>query len=288
MDSLDLGYDAARAIQPEVIYCSITPFGLTGPWRDFQASDLVHQALGGSAYCIGYNPSAPGEWDTTPFMPQAWHTYGVVGQHAALAVAAALLYRQMSGRGQFIDVSIHDACAQNTEGTVPRYIYYKTNQERRLPGQVKCADGTYLNITMVRALVFPRLVELLAASGMSDDLADPKYADASYRSRSEVASHIGDLVRKWAGSKPAMEAFIGLQRCRVICAPVRPPEALTTDEHCIEREEFVEIEHPELGKRFVYPRGPRRQTETPWRWGPRAPLVGEHNQALLVHKDAEG
>ncbi len=56
MDGLGLGYDFAAKLNPDIIYCSITPFGLNGPWRDLKASDLVHSALGGMAYCCGYDP----------------------------------------------------------------------------------------------------------------------------------------------------------------------------------------------------------------------------------------
>ena len=282
MDELGLGYQHVRERNPDIVYCSITPFGLTGPWRDFKASDLIHLALGGSTYCCGYDPVVPGKWDTPPMTPQMWHAYCVGGEHSAIAIAATLLYRQVSGQGQFIDASIHDACAQCTEQTVSRYIYHGIDQSRRLPGQIKCADGLYLNGGgLNRPTNLARVVEVLAEAGMAEDLGDPQlYGDPSYIENREVISHISELVAQWAATKPVMEVFHALQSCRSTCAPVRPPEALIDDPQCIAREDFVEIEHPELGKKFIYPRHPRRQTETPWRWGPRAPLVGEHNDRV--------
>lgn len=277
MDGLGLGYDGVRQVNPDVLYCSITPFGLTGPWRDFKGSDLVHLALGGSTYCCGYDAVSPGKWDTAPMTPQAWHAYCVGGEHAAMAVAATLLYRQATGDGQLIDVSIHDACAQCTEGTVPRYIYNRTEQPRRSPNLVKCADGDYLNLMFLPPADVGKVASLLAQCDMAEDLADPKYRGTSFAARIQLMPRVTEVVGRWAATRPVMEVFQALQSCGVACAPVRPPEELISDPHCIERQDFVEVEHPELGKTFVYPRAPRHQTETPWRWGPRAPMVGEHN-----------
>lgn len=288
MDELALGYDRVREARPDVIYCSITPFGLTGPWRDFKATDLIHQALGGSSYCCGYNQVAPGIWDTPPMTPRAWHSFTGAGEQASLAIAAALFYRQASGEGQFIDVAIHDACAQSTEGTVPRYIYYQSNQVRRLPDQLECGDGLYLNFapSQLWTVNFPKLLAVLKEAGLADELDDPKYLDGDFRRAPAVANQIGRAIARWAATQPAVVAFQVLQDCRVMCGPMRPPEDLLTDPHCQARDNFVEVHHPELGETFSYPRQPRRQTETPWRWGRRAPLIGEHNRMVREELDA--
>ncbi len=67
--------------------------------------------------------------------------------------------------------------------------------------------------------------------------------------------------------------FGALQECGLAAGPVRNPEDLIEDPHCTARDNFVAIEHPELGRTFLYPRQPRQQETTPWRWGPRAPLL---------------
>ena len=274
MTRLSLGYEQVRAINPTIVYCAITPFGLTGPWRDFEGSDLVHMALGGSAHCIGYDPVEPAEgrgsdpiFDTPPFMPQTWHSYCVAGQHAAMAVAAALLYRQMTGEGQFIDVSVHDACAQSTEGTVPRYIYNGVNSPRRLPNMALCRDGTYVTFILVPPANLGLLAARLSADGFGAELGE--------------VDVLNDVVKRWASSRSSGEVFSALQACRAIAAPVYRPEDLVNDPQAIDREDFVEIQHPELGESFTYPRHPRRQQTTPYRWGPRAPLLGEHNDEIL-------
>ena len=279
MNASDLGYAALSKVNSNIVYCSITPFGLYGPWRDFKSSDLIHQALGGSAYCIGYGQEEAGKWDTPPFMAQSWHSYAIAAEHAPVAIAAAFYHRHTSGCGQFIDVAIHDACAQGTEGTVPRYIYTKRNQVRNLPQQIRCGVGRSiaLVITMLRVASLPKLRELLAPLGLADELEDPQFEDAAYIKSQEATHRIAATLGKWAATRSSEEAFHALQRCNVICAPNRPPEDLVNDAHCRERNNFVDIEHPELGKHVTYPRHPSLRSEAAWRWGPRAPLLGEHN-----------
>jgi crotonobetainyl-CoA:carnitine CoA-transferase CaiB-like acyl-CoA transferase len=282
MAGRDLGYDAVSAFNPAVVYCAITPFGPYGPWKDFRSSDLVHQALGGSAFCIGYTQREPGIWDTPPFMAQSWHSYAIAAEHAAVAIAAAFYHRHATGRGQFIDVAIHDACAQGTEGTVPRFIYTGRNQVRSSPQQLKCADGRFLAlvVTMLRIANLTRLRELLAPSGLAGDLGDPRFDDAAYVRTSEATQRIAAVLGRWAAGRSAEEAFHALQRCNVVCAPNRPPEDLVDDAQCRARGDFVEIAHPELGRSFTYPGHPSIRSEAQWRSGPRAPLLGEHNEAV--------
>ncbi len=290
MDGHGLGYQRVAEVKPDVVYCAITPFGQDGPWRDFKASDLVHLALGGGAYCIGYDPvnavegqrvtEAP-RWDTPPIMPQAWHAYCKAGEHASIGIAAAPLWRQATGQGQFIDVSIHDACAQSTEATVSRYIYYKMESPRRTPSQVKCSDGLYLNFMLGIPARVDLVVATLIKDGFGEGLGEPKDYSGPSPMPGRGSPAVTKAIRRWAAARPAVEAMRALQACRTIATPVYRPEDLPSDPQAIAREDFVEIEHPELGRSFLYPRHPRRQTVTPFRWGPRAPLVGEHNAEVL-------
>ncbi len=274
MDDLGLGYDFAAQINPDIIYCSITPFGLNGPWRDLKASDLIHSALGGMAYCCGYDPVEGNRWETPPFNPLGWQSWCKAGEHAAMAVMAALLCRQMGGPGQFIDAAIHDAVAHSTEGTVPRYIFNGVDQTRRLPMQVRCADGVYLNVLGLPPADFKKVAELVERDGLHEDAQALRTTDSSH------FQALPAMLERWAARRPAMEAFRELQGCGLAAGAVRYPEDMIGDPHCTARENFVAIEHPELGRSFLYPRQPRQQPITPWRWGPRAPLLGEHTEEV--------
>ena len=119
MASLGLGYEDLKELNPRIIVCSITPFGQTGPWRDFLSSDLLHLSVGGQMGSCGYDdvPDAP---PIAPGGGQAWH---MGGHYACMAITAALIHRGNTGAGQYIDLSIHESCALTTEGAMSSWIY---------------------------------------------------------------------------------------------------------------------------------------------------------------------
>jgi crotonobetainyl-CoA:carnitine CoA-transferase CaiB-like acyl-CoA transferase len=160
LTSLGLDYESLRKQNPGLIMCALTPFGRTGPWRDYASSDLLHMAAGGEMASSGYDegdvPNAP---PIAPGCGNAWH----IGCHFAyMAIMAALVHRTVAGRGQYIDASIHEACALTTEAAVPNYIYRREVLRRQtgrhhaaretLRTQFRAKDGRY-----VCALVAGRL-----------------------------------------------------------------------------------------------------------------------------------
>jgi crotonobetainyl-CoA:carnitine CoA-transferase CaiB-like acyl-CoA transferase len=107
--SLGLDYASLDQQNPRLILCSLTPFGQTGPWRDYLTSDLLHMAAGGEMASCGYDGAdVPNGPPVAPGGGNAWH----MGCHyACIAIMAALVERTLSGQGQYIDTSIHEACA---------------------------------------------------------------------------------------------------------------------------------------------------------------------------------
>ena len=130
---------AAASKIPALIMCSLTPFGQTGPWRDYLSSDLLHMAAGGEMASCGYDeadvPNAP---PIAPGGGNAWH----MGCHYAyMAIMAALVHRTVSGQGQYIDASIHEACALTTESAIANYVY-RGEVVRRQTGRHHAARPT--------------------------------------------------------------------------------------------------------------------------------------------------
>jgi crotonobetainyl-CoA:carnitine CoA-transferase CaiB-like acyl-CoA transferase len=167
--SLRLDYAALREQNSRLILCSLTPFGQTGPWRDYLSSDLLHMAAGGEMASSGYDeadvPNAP---PIAPGGGNAWH----MGCHyATMAIMAALVHRTVSGHGQYIDVSIHEACALTTEAAIANYVY-RGEVLRRQTGrhhaagptsrtQFRAKDGTYV-CALVGGRLNPKFVKELA------------------------------------------------------------------------------------------------------------------------------
>jgi crotonobetainyl-CoA:carnitine CoA-transferase CaiB-like acyl-CoA transferase len=288
LTSLDLGYEKLAESNSRLIMCSLTPFGQTGPWRDFLSSDLLHMAAGGQMGCCGYDSDqVPGDIPIAPGGGNAWHT----GSHYAyMAIVAALLRRTSSGRGQYIDASVHDACALTTEMHVNTYIY-RGEVVQRLTGrhaaaspsvqsQFRCKDGKYVNAGASRVTfrLFPVLTEWMDSHGLAGDLLDERYKDPKVFA--ESSAHINDLVTEFVGSLTRDEIAHGGQERGFNWGAVRTPDELVDEGHLNDRGFWVDVEHPELGRSFKYPGAAGIYNGSPWRISGRAPLIGEHNEEI--------
>ncbi|MGE0222529.1 MAG: CaiB/BaiF CoA transferase family protein [Acetobacteraceae bacterium] len=287
MASLGLGYDALHEMNPALVMCSVTPFGQDGPWRDYLSSDLLHMAAGGEMASCGYDeadvPNAP---PIAPGGGNAWH----MGCHYAyMGIMAALVYRSVSGQGQYIDTSIHEACALTTESAIANYVYRGEVLKRQTGRhhamgptprtQFRAKDGVYVT-ALISGGLNPRnvrnLAELMDSYGMAGDLKDPKYQDPSVIAAS--TSHIIDgLLADFIASLPADEVYHAGQARGFTWGSVRTPEMLLEDGHLQDRGFWKQVEHPELGRSFTYPGEAAIYNGTPWRISRRAPLIGEHN-----------
>ena len=286
-----LGEDILRARNPRLVICSLTPFGQTGPWRDYRTSDLLHMAAGGEMASCGYDEAdAPGAPPIAPGGGNAWH---MGGHFAYVAIMAALVYRSVTGQGQYIDASIHEACALTTESAIANYVYRGETLLRQTGRhhaaaptprtQFLAKDGVYVT-ALVSGRLNPKYVKDLAALldsyGFAHDLADPKYQDAATIAAS--TSHIiDDLVAGFIASLPAEEVYHAAQARGFTWGAVRAPEDLLDDAHLTDRGFWKEVEHPELGRSFVYPGEAAIYNGSPWRISRRAPLVGEHNAEIF-------
>ncbi|MCE2392923.1 MAG: CoA transferase [Proteobacteria bacterium] len=296
LDRLGLGYEALRELHPGLILASITPFGQTGPYRDWKGSDLVHLALGGAMMCSGYDPTPEGEYDTPPIAPQMWHASHIAGSQAADAILAALVWRERGGQGQHIDVSIHRAVSCNTGTDVPLWIFSRQRVLRQtarygMPRMVPetlaaTKDGRHVLAFVSAEFMIGRehrkWVEMLAEHGAADDLTDPKYEDLEYLMKPEVIRHFHAVARRWvAGYKFERDIWREAQARRLHWAPVRRPEDNLREPHWRERATFQAVEHPELGRSVDYVSAPWLAESCPWRTEPRAPRLDEHDPAAL-------
>ncbi len=274
--TLELGYDSLREQNPGLIMCSLTPFGQTGPWRVASCGYDAVDALG-----------AP------PIAPGGGNASHMGGHYAYIAIMAALVYRTVTGRGQYIDASIHEACALTTEAAIPNYIY-RHEVVRRQTGrhhaagptprtQFRSKDGTYVT-ALVSGRLNPRyvkdLAELLDSYGMAGDLKDAKYQDPKVieANRDHI---IEELVANFIANLPAEEVYHAAQARGFTWGAVRAPEELLDDAHLHDRGFWKQVEHQELGRSFVYPGEAAIYNGSPWRISRRAPLIGEHNQDIF-------
>ena len=291
LESLGLGYDQLSANNPGLIMCSLTPYGQTGPWRDYISSDITHLAGGGQMASSGYDevdvPNAP------PIAPGGGNSWHIGGNYAYIGMMAALYYRFVSGEGQYIDASIHEACALTTEGAIA--IYLSTGQVvQRHTGrhaaadmspaiQFPTGDGGWLNTTRSGTNLTPARLKLLAdwfgQTGMAEDLGDERYQDPDVIA--EENDHIVQVMKNFFSNSTLEDAFHGGQQRDFPWGAIRSMDEIVGDDHLTDRGFFTQVEHPELGRSFTYPGGAAIYNGSPWRISRRAPLIGEHNAEIL-------
>jgi benzylsuccinate CoA-transferase BbsE subunit len=282
-EAVDRGLDYAslHALAPGLVVCAVTPFGQDGPWADYLADDLVLMALGGSMAACGYGPGPDGVYDTPPLAchgDQAWRT---ASTYAAVAVLAALAWRQESGVGQLIDVSAHECSASMTEWHLMTYLCSGGVHRRGPHPTLTAADGRQvaaLNPDFLGPHVFAGMLEMLEEEGVAGPLSDPAFADPVHR-----AGHYGEVWRalKRLAEKHDGETLYMLgQRAGLPWGVIRSPEEVLADRHLRARGHFVELEHPELGRSVTYAGAPFLAHGSPWVMHRRPPLLGEHTDEV--------
>lgn len=282
---LELDLAAAAAARPALIVVSITPFGLTGPWSDYPSSDLVGLAAGGLLNMCGYD-----DHSIPPIRPggnQAFHT---AASFAHLGALVALIQRQHTGRGDLVDVSMHDACAVTCELANPYWFYPKALVERQTcrhaqpqrtqPTLFKCADGyVYFALVLADRKPWQALVAWLDREGLAADLTDPAYEALEHRQAN--FSHIQGVVESFFLLQPAARAYHDGQALGLPIGILNAPEDLLHDEHLRARGFFVPVEHGDYGD-VPHPGIPYRfSAYEPDPLRP-APRLGEHTAAVLA------
>ncbi len=272
LEKWGLGYAQLQQLNPRLVLTSITPFGQSGPYRNYASSDTVAEALGGMIYTNGFPEDAP----LRAVGLQAYHSAAFF---ATIGTMSALWARDTIGEGQWVDVSIHDAAAAAVEHVAPFYhqgLGIQTRQGSlhwsRYFRVAKCTDGYLMHCALGD---WTSLIEWVKADDKAQDLGGAEWEDQAYRQ--EHAEHMFDVLDEWAKDYSVAELMEGAQLRRIPYAMVRPPEALVDDPQLKARGFFSDIEHPELGRSIRYPGGPFFFTVSPWRIARRPPLLGEHN-----------
>jgi crotonobetainyl-CoA:carnitine CoA-transferase CaiB-like acyl-CoA transferase len=312
-----LSCDQLRKHNPGLIYARISPFGDTGPWAEYRGSDLVHLALGGVMMNCGYDANPRGEYDTPPIAPQMWQSYHIAGEQTAMQIVAALCYRNVTGRGQELSTSVHQAVSANTEQDVPNWVYARQPHFRHTCGHSypqtlesnegaanaaanqqtisRTKDGrwilpysSYIRIQGTNVAgkgdTVDRLLEVMASYGFKDELLDDRFDDPDFRKRPEFLDHLNAIITRFVARVRADDNVWGdAQERGLAWAPVRRPEENLDDPHWMKRGTFVEVDHPELGARTIEVGAKWVASDgLQWRQGPRAPLMGEHTDEILA------
>ena len=281
MKELRLDYTALKEMNPRLIVTSITPYGQTGPYRDYKAYDINCTAAGGLSFGMGERDREPLSYPLLQADKQA----GLAG---AVATMFALFARDVTGQGQHVDVSETDVLATLFVGShVLTYVYRGVAGIRRgfrggmghypfafLP----CKDG-YMLIYAPQIGQWMRFTEVM---GTPEWTKDPRYRNRRAMGE-EYPDEVDALLEPWLMAKTRAEIFEACQANRVPVAPVRTIDEVVNDPHLRGRDYFVEVDRAETGIR-KYPGAPYKFSKAPWRISRPAPLLGEHDEGIYCHR----
>lgn len=291
LDEINAGHESfANLVEDgKLVWCCITPFGLTGPWKDWEVNDLVQIALGGPMMSTGYD-----DHEIAPIRPDGEHSLWMGAEFAAMGILAALYERESSNLGQIIDVSIHESVSCTVEGAFPNWEYAKrlvqrqtgrhSSPARTAPWQFVAGDGGYINL-MGGGIPRTRgnwsdLMEWLDEFNAAADLREPQY-EAAVHSDPMVATteraRIAEVIGAFVQSRPAEEIYRRGQSLHLPWAVIRRPEQNLDDPHWNSRGFFGEIEIPGFDRKVKVPIAPWQMSESPNELRRRAPMLGEHN-----------
>ena len=289
MAELGLAHAGLKDDLPNLISVSVTPFGCSGPYKDYRGNSLTAMAMS----TIMYNTGDP---DREPLTTGGTPAEYIGGIHAWIGALAALAYRAEHGKGQNVDVSLAEAAACADEYNAGMYAFQGAIRRRFYSRHVfgypmdimACKDGHVVVVPGAGGFPQRGLTEEGAISPMSLLMEDPELDQnplfQSGQARMISWKEVDELIQPFLDQKTADEIVEFAQALRMPFAPVPTVKDLVEDEHLAARGFFETIDHPEAGE-LTYAGAPFRMSETP----PvidRAPTLGEHNGEFGASNDA--
>jgi crotonobetainyl-CoA:carnitine CoA-transferase CaiB-like acyl-CoA transferase len=301
---LGLDHPDLRATDERLIWVSVTPFGREGTRAHDPATDLTLLAGGGPAWSCGYD-----DHSLPPVRGGGNQAFHIGSTWAVMGALTAVLARDVSGRGQHVDVSMHAACNVTTEMATYGYLAAQETVLRQtgrhamttisMPTQMRCADGRYVTTGFPPRSQrdFQSLVEWIETLGFRDEFPETMLLDLAVErggvSIAEMATE--DLARDIFGAGrealcfiaervSAQDFFIGGQTRGLACGVVASPEEAFETEHMQARGYPVAVEHEDLGRAYRYPGAPFLMPASPWKLSRRAPHIGEHDAEILTER----
>jgi crotonobetainyl-CoA:carnitine CoA-transferase CaiB-like acyl-CoA transferase len=275
MQKQGLTYSDLEKINPRLVMTSITPFGQTGPYRDYRAYELNAHHAGGEGYLLPIHSDDP---DREPVKPGGIVGDCICGLSAALATLTAAYAMVETGVGQHIDLSKQDVLMSLVQMHVCTFANLGEVHSRLAKGflmvlPMECQDG-YIIITVVTDREWRSLAECMGNPAWA---LDEKYL--SWANRHWYSDEINPRVQAWVRQFKKDELFHKLQAKGVSAAPINTAEDLAKSVQLQERGFFADIAHPLAGT-LKYPTVAYQLSETPWRAMRPAPFLGQHNEQV--------
>jgi len=276
IERLDIGYEAMKAVKPDIIYARIKGFGVDGPWSDYKCYDMVAQAAAGAF-------SITGEIDGPPMRPGPTMGDAGTGIQMALAIAAAYAQKLRTSKGQLIELSMQEAMTYYLRTATSSGNYGEQAANRSGNGLLPtmslypCAGGGPNDYVYVMA-VTPKMWEALCRVIDREDLVQhPQFSQQAdrYQNRDELRGIIG----AWTLMRDKYQAMRELAEGGVPASAVLDTSDLYNNPHLVERGFVHEVEHPRHGAVKLLG-WPVRMSESSVEIEA-APLLGQHSKEVL-------
>lgn len=274
---LGLDYETVKQLNPCVVMCSVSAFGQTGPLSKLPGYDYIAQAYAGVTYMIG-------DPDGAPAFPMLGLGDVGTGVHAVAAIACALLYRERTGKGQYLDISLLDAYFHCHEMNVQVYSGSKGAIKPKRSGSQHyaiCPIGlfkgkeVYLFIIALQHQWAP----LCQAIGRPELGQDQRFNTNA--KRVENMSQVVKVIEDWLASTPSDDAAVRiLEEARIPVAPVLSIEQAVNHSHLQYRRTVRRVTDRAFGELDI-PGMPLKFSEFPNELPLQAPFLGEHNEEIL-------
>jgi crotonobetainyl-CoA:carnitine CoA-transferase CaiB-like acyl-CoA transferase len=272
---LGLDYETLAAINPRLVYASISGFGQSGPLSHLPAYDIIAQAMSGLMSITGFPDKPP---------TRVGESLGdiVAGLYAALGILTALQARERTGRGQQVDVAMLDSMFSLLVTALCQYLY--TGQEPRRIGNrhpistpfdaFRARDGLVI-IAVANQRLFARLVETI---GRPELASDPRFVTDDRRTANESA--LRALIEEWTASRDVTDVVDALREVGVPVSPIWSVAEVANSEHVASRGLIARTVHATAGE-IPLVRQPVQFSDTPSTIRRPPPLLGEHTGEIL-------
>ena len=274
-----LGYDDLKALNPELVYCSVTGFGQTGPYRERPGYDFMIQGMAGLMSITGERDELPGGGPQKAGIPIADI---MTGMYATIAVCAALAHRAETGVGQHLDLALFDSLVAVLANQGANYLATGTSPKRLgnahpniVPYQTfATADGAVI-LACGNDNLFRKFCEVAGAAPLADD---PRYATNGKRveNRAELTKTLDAIFAR----RTTREWVDALEAAGVPNGPINTIEQVFAEPQAIARGLRLELTHPLAGK-VSLTRSPMRFSATALDHERPPPLLGEHTDEIL-------
>ena len=280
-----LGYEDIRAINPSIIYCSVTGFGQTGPYKDRPGYDFMAQGMGGLMSVTGERDDLPGGGPQRVGVPIIDMT---TGMYASVAICAAIAHRAVSGQGQWIDVSLLDSCVAILANQAMNYFATGVSpaslgnaHPNIVPYQTfKTSDGALI-LACGNDNLFNKFCEVAECEHLAKD---PRFCTNGERvkNREEITAllnviFLGKTTKQWVSL---------LEQAGVANGPINTIEDVFEEPQVLARGMKFELPHAVAGS-VTLVGSPMKFSHTPLKHEIAPPALGQHTQEILrdvLHK----